>query len=195
MQHAVECRYSNFLKLMRAALKHVPLKCRFHLMIGGFKTVNWAWVNKNAMIGYTWLFVYESACRYEGRMIAALISLCIMTQLLHTFQALITILFRTPALQWGGVKLLQFRHPPVLGACHESSFQCSIKTQVCFSLQFRTYNQAPKLQQTCFLGCETNMVFYIKSEIVFGRLSAFKASFLYRRTHSFLRACFFIQNY
>ena len=27
-----------------------------------------AWVNKVAMFGYTWLFVYESARRYEGRM-------------------------------------------------------------------------------------------------------------------------------
>ena len=40
-------------------------------MTGGFKTVNFAWVNKTAMIGYTWLFVYESARRYEERMNAA----------------------------------------------------------------------------------------------------------------------------
>ena len=40
-------------------------------MIGGFKTVSLAWVNKNAMIGYTWLLVYESARRYEARMNAA----------------------------------------------------------------------------------------------------------------------------
>ena len=26
------------------------------------------WVNKTAMIGYTWLFVYESLCSYQGRM-------------------------------------------------------------------------------------------------------------------------------
>ena len=40
-------------------------------MIGSFKTVNMAWINKIAMSGYTWLFVYESARRYEGRMNAA----------------------------------------------------------------------------------------------------------------------------
>ena len=40
-------------------------------MIGGFKTVNLSWVNKIAMIGYTWVFVYESARSYEGRMDAA----------------------------------------------------------------------------------------------------------------------------
>ena len=40
-------------------------------MIDGFKTVSLAWVNKIAMIGYTWLFVYESARRYKGRMNAA----------------------------------------------------------------------------------------------------------------------------
>ena len=40
-------------------------------MIGGFKTVCLACVNKVAMIGYTWLFVYESLRRYEGRMNAA----------------------------------------------------------------------------------------------------------------------------
>ena len=31
----------------------------------------WAWVNKIAMIGYAWLFVYESPRRYQGRMNAA----------------------------------------------------------------------------------------------------------------------------
>ena len=40
-------------------------------MIGGFKTVNLAWINKVAMNGYTWLFVYENACRYEERVNAA----------------------------------------------------------------------------------------------------------------------------
>ena len=61
----------HFLKLMRVVLKHVPLERWIQLMIGGFKTVNLAWVNKIAMIGYTWLFVYESLRRYEGRMNAA----------------------------------------------------------------------------------------------------------------------------
>ena len=37
-------------------------------MIGGLKTVILAWVNKIAVIGGTWLFVYESALTYEGRM-------------------------------------------------------------------------------------------------------------------------------
>ena len=41
-------------------------------MIGGLKTVNLAWVNKIAVIGCTWLFVYESALTYETRMGAAL---------------------------------------------------------------------------------------------------------------------------
>ena len=40
-------------------------------MIGGLKTVSLAWVNKIAVIGYTWLFVYETALIYEGRMNAA----------------------------------------------------------------------------------------------------------------------------
>ena len=35
-------------------------------MIGGFETVNLAWVNEIDVIGYTWVFVYESAGRYEG---------------------------------------------------------------------------------------------------------------------------------
>ena len=44
----------HFLKLMRAVLKHFPLERWIQLMIGGFKTVNLAWVNKIAVIGYTW---------------------------------------------------------------------------------------------------------------------------------------------
>ena len=63
---------ANYLKLMRVVLKYVPLERWIQLMIGGFKTVNLAWVNKIAVIGYTWLFVYESAGRYERRMNAAL---------------------------------------------------------------------------------------------------------------------------
>ena len=57
-----------FPKLMRAVLKHVPLESWIQLMIGGLKTVNLAWVNKIAVIGCTWLFVYESSVTYEGRM-------------------------------------------------------------------------------------------------------------------------------
>ena len=57
----------NFLKFMRGVLKHVPLERWIQHMIDGFKTVSLAWVNKIAMIGYTWLFVYESAVRYEWR--------------------------------------------------------------------------------------------------------------------------------
>ena len=53
---------------MRAGLKHVPLKRWIQLMIDGFETVDLAWVNQTAMIGYTWLFVYESTRRYVGRM-------------------------------------------------------------------------------------------------------------------------------
>ena len=56
---------------MRTVLKHVPLDRRIQLMIGGIKTVNLEWVNKVAIIGYTWIFVYESLRRYEGRMNAA----------------------------------------------------------------------------------------------------------------------------
>ena len=57
----------HFLKLIRAVIKHVPLQRWIQLMFGGFKTVNFSWVNK-IMIGYTWLFVYESAHKYEGQM-------------------------------------------------------------------------------------------------------------------------------
>ena len=71
MQHAVVCKYSKFLKPERAVLKHLPLERWIQLMIGGFKTVSFAWVNKGALIGYTWLSVYESARRYVGRMNAA----------------------------------------------------------------------------------------------------------------------------
>ena len=61
----------HFLKLMRVVLKHVPFERWIQLMIGGFRTVNLAWVNKVALNGYTWLFVYASLRRYEGRFIAA----------------------------------------------------------------------------------------------------------------------------
>ena len=37
----------HFLKLMRAVLKLVPLLRWIHIMIGGFKTVNLAWVNES----------------------------------------------------------------------------------------------------------------------------------------------------
>ena len=61
----------HFLKLMRVVLKQVPLERWILLMIGGFKPVSLVWVNKVAMIGYTWLFVYDSLRRYEGRINAA----------------------------------------------------------------------------------------------------------------------------
>ena len=57
---------------MRAAFKRVPLERWVQLMIGGFKTVNLAWINEIAVIGCTWLFVYESARNFEERMNAAL---------------------------------------------------------------------------------------------------------------------------
>ena len=60
-----------FLKLMWAVLKHVPLERWIQHVIGGLKTVNLAWVNKFAVIGCTWLSVYESALTYKGRMNAA----------------------------------------------------------------------------------------------------------------------------
>ena len=56
----------HFLKLMQAVLKHVPLERWIQLLIGGFKTINLAWVNKFAMSSYTWRFVYESPRRYDG---------------------------------------------------------------------------------------------------------------------------------
>ena len=67
---SVQLRASKalFLKLMRAVLKHVPLERWSQLMNGGLKTVNLARVNKIAVIGCTWLFVYESPLTYEGRM-------------------------------------------------------------------------------------------------------------------------------
>ena len=36
-------------------------------MIGGVRTINLTWVNKITVIGYTWLFVYESAHSYEEK--------------------------------------------------------------------------------------------------------------------------------
>ena len=60
-----------FVKLMRVVLKHVPRERWIRYMTGGFKTVNLSWVNKIAVIVGTWLFVYESAPTYEGRMNAA----------------------------------------------------------------------------------------------------------------------------
>ena len=56
-----------FLKLMRVVLKHVPLVRWIQHMIGGLKTLSLAWVFKIALIGCTWLFVYESALTYEGQ--------------------------------------------------------------------------------------------------------------------------------
>ena len=64
----------HFLKLMRVVIKHVSLERWIQLMVGGFKTVSLAWVNKVAIICCTWLFVYESLRRYERRMNAALLS-------------------------------------------------------------------------------------------------------------------------
>ena len=56
---------------MQVVLKLVPLERWIQLMIGGFKTVSLAWVNKITIIGYIWLYVYESTRRCEGRMNAA----------------------------------------------------------------------------------------------------------------------------
>ena len=61
----------HFFNLLQVVLKDVPLERWIQFVIGGFKTVNLAWANKVVMIGYTWLFVYESLRMYEGRMIAA----------------------------------------------------------------------------------------------------------------------------
>ena len=52
-------------------------------MIGGFKTVNLAWVNKFAMISFTKLHVYQIARSYEGRINAA--PECKITQLATWF--------------------------------------------------------------------------------------------------------------
>ena len=58
----------NFLKLIMDTLRNVPLERRVQLMFGGFKTVKSVWMNKNALVGYAWLFVYESAHSYEEGM-------------------------------------------------------------------------------------------------------------------------------
>ena len=71
----------HFLKLTRAVLKHVPLERWIQLMIGGFKTVNLAWVNKIVMMIYTWFFAYESVRRYKGRMSAVLQPFHLVSQL------------------------------------------------------------------------------------------------------------------
>ena len=36
-------------------------------MIGGFEPVSLAWINKIAIMGYTWFSVYESVHSYEDR--------------------------------------------------------------------------------------------------------------------------------
>ena len=56
---------------MAVPLKNVLLEPCIQLMTCGLKTVNLAWLNKIAVIACTWLFVYESASSYEGRMNAA----------------------------------------------------------------------------------------------------------------------------
>ena len=50
----------HFLKLV----KNIPLEGWIQLFIGGFKSVGLAWVNKIAVTGYAWFFVYESAHIY-----------------------------------------------------------------------------------------------------------------------------------
>ena len=49
----------HFLKLIGVVLNHVPLERWNQLMIGGFKTVNLAWVNKIVVTGYTCFFVLK----------------------------------------------------------------------------------------------------------------------------------------
>ena len=56
---------------MAPPLKNVLLERCIQLMIGGLKNFNLAWVNKIAVIGCTWLFVYETARTYEGGVNAA----------------------------------------------------------------------------------------------------------------------------
>ena len=49
-------------------MTNVPLERWIKVMIGGFKTVSLASLNEVVVIGYTWLFVYECARSYKGRM-------------------------------------------------------------------------------------------------------------------------------
>ena len=44
---------------MRAVLKHIPFERWIQRMIGSFKPVNLKWVNKVAMIGYSWLLIMK----------------------------------------------------------------------------------------------------------------------------------------
>ena len=53
---------------MGAVVKKIPLERWIQPMIGGLKTVSLTWVNKNVVLGYTWLFVYQRARSYEVRM-------------------------------------------------------------------------------------------------------------------------------
>ena len=46
-------------------MKNVPLEHWIQFMGGGFKNLNFAWINKNAVIGYTWLFVYQRTHSFE----------------------------------------------------------------------------------------------------------------------------------
>ena len=67
----------HFLKLMQVVLKLVPLERWIQHMIGGFKTINLAWVNKVAMNGYTCFFVYENLrrCGDESRVTVGKVSI------------------------------------------------------------------------------------------------------------------------
>ena len=51
---------------MRVFLKIVPLERWIQFMIDGFKTVSLAWVNKIAVIGYTWPFFVKALVGTRG---------------------------------------------------------------------------------------------------------------------------------
>ena len=46
-------------------VKNAPFQRWIQFMIGGFKSVNLARKNKVDVIGYTWLFAYQSPHSYE----------------------------------------------------------------------------------------------------------------------------------
>ena len=50
---------------MGIVVKNIPLEPWIQLMFKGLKNLNLAWVNKIAVMGHTWPFVYQRAHSYE----------------------------------------------------------------------------------------------------------------------------------
>ena len=72
MPHAVVCKYSTFFKAQTSSLETCStwtLNSANDWWLQNCKLgKEWVWENKIVLIGYTWIFVYESPRRYQGRM-------------------------------------------------------------------------------------------------------------------------------